>query len=129
MKQVNKEVKAVSRRMSKRDQEKMADKIMSAVSEQTIGELIGQMGTLIIRRDHLKQVHALVDRFHGLTEEIPSNFVALAAVIFAQQSVSMCLSIAEVMKNEKKSESVRYFEGLLSQADEIVKLAKPATRS
>lgn len=127
MKKVNGNKTAVVRRMSKRDQEKIANKIMTTVSEQKLGVLIEQMGTLILRRVHLKQVNTLLDQFHGLTEEIPSNFVALAALIFAQQSTSICLSIAGVMS--EKSESVTYFEGLLSQADEIVKLAKPAARS
>lgn len=77
-----------TKKMSEAEQIALYEKVKENTEETPLGDLLSQMGRLVTTEKHQADVYALVDKFHSMTEEMPSNHVA-AAVSYLPGSQSM----------------------------------------
>jgi hypothetical protein len=113
-------------KLSKKRQEALFEAIKQDVSEEPLGNLLTQMNRLVKRAEHQAEVSAIVERFNKSTVDMPSNFVALAAVRVAWEAVTTCLFIAGVItegrgKKEIKAAMDQYREEVESAHEEFEK--------
>ena len=94
-------------KISRRRQEILFESIKQDVADEPLGSLLQQMDRLVKGTRHQAAVAAIVKQFNESTEEMPSNYVALAAVRIAWQAITNCLFIAGVITEGRGKKEIK----------------------